>query len=147
MSQLTFQTDRYNFAEFSREDRTVLVKIIPVENRGVTEDDVREIEKFLCEIGKWETLVKAGLNLLSELKIVQIEEEAMSYYEREFGPQRYNLRVTRDRFNKRIDVRIWLTTEERRRRGEEVLPIQEVYRQIKNIPKWRNFIKSNSTTA
>lgn len=142
MSSLTFQTENYKFVEFNQVDRVVNIKIVPTEGRDITDHDITEIEEFLHEIGKWEALIKTGFNLLSDLKIVQIDPETATYYKREFGPQKYNVRVTSGSMNLSINARISLTSEERRRREDPLLPVQEVYRQIENIPKWRTFIKT-----
>jgi len=147
MSTTAFQTEKYRF-EFVQEREFVLIKIKLVEplahRRDITDEDVKEIENFLDDVGKWETLVKTGINLLSDLEIVQISEETKRYHQREFGAEKYRIEV-RKSSNWHIDATIELSREERHRRGdrEVQLPVDEVFKQIQNIPKWKSFIKAS----
>lgn len=92
-------------------------------------------------MGKWESLMKTGINLIEELGILSINETIKEKYQKEFGAENYIIK--HKKANGRIvDVSLRLTKAEslRRSRGERELfelPTEEVTRQLKNIPKWR----------
>jgi hypothetical protein len=140
------QTEKYKFTDFEQTDSGISFNVVTIEENDVTEDDREEIEAFLNDLGKWESLVKAGLNLLSELKIVQVEEITLQNYQKEFGSEKYRVNVQRGRFGRHLRVNVYLSIEERHRRAgtgdSSVLQVQEIYDQLKNIPKWRAFRKA-----
>lgn len=147
MSRFLLETEKYRF-EFIQEQITVLIKIKLTEElaqtRDVTDEDVEEIKKFFEDIGKWETLLKTGINFLSDLEIIQVSEETQRYYQKEFSPEKYRIEVNKLSYWL-IKARVHLSGEERHRRsgGEPQLLVDEVYKQVKNIPKWKSFIKTS----
>jgi len=145
---LKFQTEKYEF-EFVQEGNYVLIRIKLAEGfskmRDIVAADCEEIEQFLSDIGKWENLIKAGLNLLFHLEIVQVNEDTMSRYEGEFGPEKYEIEVKKTK-DWLIVAWIYVSREERYRRWggiENQLPVNEIYEQVRNIPKWKSFKKAS----
>ena len=140
------QTENYKFTNFEQSDSGVSFNIVTIEGIDVTDDYKEEIEAFLDELGKWESLVKAGLNLISELKIAQIDETTLQNYQKEFGSEKYRVNVQRGRFGRRLVVHAYLSREERHRREgtgiSSVLQVQEIHDQLKNVSKWRAFKKA-----
>jgi len=136
------QTEKYEFADFEQADSGISFNVVPIERRDVADDDKEEIEAFLKDLGKWESLVRAGLNLLSELKIIQVDETTLRNYEKEFGNEKYRVNVQRDSSDRHLRVHMRLSREERHRRASSFLQVQEIYDQLKNAPKWRVFKKA-----
>lgn len=64
-----------------------------IEGRDVTNDDKKKIKAFLDELWEWESLIKAGLNLVSELKIIQVDQTTLQNYHKEFGREKYRVNV------------------------------------------------------
>ena len=136
------KTEKYKFTDFEQADSGISFSVVPIEGRDVNDDDKEEIEAFLNELGRWESLIKAGLNLISELKIAQIDDTILQNYQKEFGSEKYRANVQRGRFGRHLRVHMHLSSEERHRRTSSFLQVQEIYDQLKNIPKWRAFRKA-----
>lgn len=137
------KTEKYKFVGFEQSGNHMFFFVVPVEGRDIASGDEGEIRDFLEELGKWESLIKAGLNLLSELKIVQVDDTTLQNYQKEFGSEKYRVDIQRDTMHERLRVSIYLTAEERHRREGvglgSTLQVQEIYDQVKNVPKWRAF--------
>jgi hypothetical protein len=142
------QVESYKFMNFEQQDKTVYFCVVPIEGRDVvTNDDIEPLNKFLDDnLGKWENLVKAGLNLVSELGIVPVDETTLGKYQKEFGSENYRINVQRDDFGRSLHVHVCFSAKERHRREASALSlrlkVQEIYGQLKNIPKWKAFEKA-----
>jgi hypothetical protein len=146
MSYEEIQTERYRFTDFRQSDRGMSFNVVKIEGEDFTEDDRGAIEVFLTDLGKWESLVKAGLNLISELRIVPVDETILQNYQKEFGSEKYSINVQIGTSGQFLDVYMRLSREERHRRTgtgvSSFLQVQEIYDQLKNVPKWRAFKKA-----
>ena len=145
-----FQTESYKFVNFHQSGSNVIFEVVPIEGRDVTDDDRTKINEFLRELGKWENVVKAGLNLLSDLTVIQVKQSILQSYEKEFGIEKYTVNIEIASLHQRLTVITRLSREERHRReATETSPVfraQEIYDQVKNIPKWRALQKAMNLT-
>jgi len=137
----------YTFAEFSLLDASTVRFKVTSQSIEVCEEDERRVEGILNNsLGKWESLMKTGLQMLSELRIIQPEQAVLQDYEKPFGMKLYNLRADVDSLRDCIWVFVSLKPEERRRRqSANVTPIfqvDEVRNQLGNISKWKAFEKA-----
>lgn len=150
MSYEEFQTESYRFVNFHQIGLNVIFEVVPIEGRDVTDDDRTKINEFLHELGKWENVVKAGLNLLSDLTVIQVEQSILQSYEKEFGIEKYAVNIEIASLRQRLTVITRLSREERHRREatetSPVFRVQEIYDQVKNIPKWRALQKAMNLT-
>ena len=138
----------YKFSEFSiLNDTTVRFKVTS-NFIDFTKDDVIYIEDIIKNnLGKWESLIKTGLHIFSELHIIQPEQAVLQNYEKPFGIELYKSpSVEIDGLHDCLWVFISLTPEERRKRQSAnvtpILQVEEIKRQISNIPKWKAFEKT-----
>jgi len=140
------QVESYKFTNFEQSENRVSFRVATIEGRDLTTDDRDMLEAFLDDIGKWESLVKAGLNLLFELSIVQVDETTLQKYQKEFGSEKYTRNIGRDSLGRYLYVHVRLSRDERHRREgtglDSTLQVQEIYDQLNNVPKWRAFKKA-----
>jgi len=137
----SFETEKYSFHfykdEHFRRTNALKAHVATVEQRNMTEDDLKELKLFFGDIGKWENLSIAIRNLLKDLGIIIREgTEPM----KEFGSEKYNIEWQMNHEFALITIR--LAPEERRRRTEVdrqpvELTLKEITEQVKNVPKWQ----------
>jgi len=138
----------YKFSEFSILDDTTVRFKVTSNFIDFTKDDVIYIEDIIKNnLGKWESLIKTGLHIFSELHIIQPEQAVLQNYEKPFGIELYKSpSVEIDGLHDCLWVFISLTPEERRKRQSAnvtpILQVEEIKRQISNIPKWKAFEKT-----
>ena len=141
-----FRTEKYDFFDFSQAHISVLVGIRRIDDQNITDDDLKELRQFFNDMGKWESLMTAGISLIEDLGILPISERIKENYQKEFGAENYIIEL--ERADERVvRVKLRLTNEEclRRSGGGRVSGIrllkEEIIRQVKNVPKWRALTK------
>ena len=146
MSFQEIKIDNYKLWDFEQIRNDVLFKVAAVDRLGVDEADKEKIEAILNVVGKWESLIKTGLHLFSELRLIQLEQAALRNYEKTFGMEFYELGIDVGRFRDYFYVSFHLKPEERHKRErshlDPLLPVEEIYDQIANISKWKAFEKT-----
>ena len=140
----------YKFGEFTQERYGVTFQVTRIDEYAVTRDDETKINSILKELGKWENVVKAGLYLLSELKLITVDATFLHEYEKRFDSEIYQITAETTGFERLYFVRIMLSQEEGRRRTAnglgDILQLQEIYDQLKNVPKWEALQKALKIT-
>lgn len=136
----------YTVENFAQEANSVRFYFRRIDEYDITIEDVPRIEIILNELGKWEGVLKAGHFLLSELGLVKGETSIPHEYRNEFDFETYDVTPFTENFDDGLLVRITLSMEERRRRRTlglgDTLQLQEVYDQLKNVPKWEALQKA-----
>jgi hypothetical protein len=140
-----YKFDNFRFAE--RSTSTVLFDFMLDSENEVTSDDKQKIMTMLCEMGKWESVIKTGFILFSELGIRHIEPATLQQYEKPSGAELYEISLVERQTNPYFATcKIHLKADELQRRQHlNVNPVftsEEVANQIKNIPKWKAFEKT-----
>lgn len=144
------ETEKYEFYWYQGEDirrhpKNVTVKVRTIEGRDITEQNLGELKDYFRNMGKWETFVKAGKELLEDFGIGTKSEKE---HEREFGFDKYEMDF--ERREEQLTVTIKLTPKESRRRtrgstsSATVPPLEEIAQQIRNVPKWKTLRKAIS---
>lgn len=140
-----FKTEKYDFFDFFQTPVSVQVGIRRVDEQNITNEDLEELGQFFNDMGKWQSLMKAGISLIEDLGIFSISETIKETYQKEFGAENYIIEL--ERADERVmRVKLRLTSEECLRRSEGKrdsmqLPEEEIIRQVKNVPKWRALSK------
>lgn len=132
----------YKDEHFSRTN-TILADVTTVEDKDLTEDDLRELQLFLDDIGKWENFTVATRNLLEDLRLVN--NKATVEPIKELGVEKYKIEIKRE--YQRIMITIGLAPEERHRRTKSQsaeFELKEIIEQVRNIPKWQMLTKTLS---
>jgi bifunctional N-acetylglucosamine-1-phosphate-uridyltransferase/glucosamine-1-phosphate-acetyltransferase GlmU-like protein len=143
--------DYYKFKNFRREENSV-VFAVECENKEVDVDNRAEIESFLKDIGKWDCLVYSGVFLLSDLKnIYSTQKNNPEKYLTKFGVDLYKpALVTIEEKKEKTDncilkIKIDLNETELQKRLLQKYPallVDEIIKQVENIPKWIVFQKT-----
>lgn len=139
--------EKYKFSEFTiLQTSTVRFKVTS-NSYEVTVDDENYIKDAInSNLGMWESLIKTGLQVFSELGIIHLEQGIPEEYERPFGVELYEVTTSTERPHDWIWAFISLTTEERHRRQNAnlnpLLQVEEIKGQLSNITKWKNFSKT-----
>jgi len=145
MSFVDIVISDYKFSNFRAVDAVVSFAVGTIEGRDVSGDDANKIVELLHHLGKWENLLKTSLNLISELKIRPVDQTTLQYYQKEFGSEKYHTDAKLGKLSSNLAVTMHLESEERRKREalgiDHGLHIEEIYDQLKNIPKWISFKK------
>jgi hypothetical protein len=94
----------YRFYSFLATRTGVTFCVARLDGEDVNEGDRNGTIAILDELGKWENVIKTGLHLLSELKIVQVDQTTLQNYERIFGRELYSFQAEIDNLSQRIDV-------------------------------------------
>jgi hypothetical protein len=157
MNEQDFETEKYLFYIYKIQSRRNAVEREDIGSVGVnvayldkhTEQQIKveEIKELLKDMGKWETVVKAGKSLLEDFGIT---EKSETENEEEFGYEKYTMKYSQDR--KSVYVIIGLTQEEslRRSKGDyrQLKPSEkEIAEQIKNIQKWQKLRRAISEVS
>jgi hypothetical protein len=95
------------------------------------------IKEYLEDLGKWEVVIKAFSNLLGEA----VSKPPPSI--KTFSPGAYRIEAKVD--EEYVRGTISLAKEERWRRREGSLSIDEILPQLKNVDKWRNLQRAISS--
>jgi hypothetical protein len=127
--------------------KTLRFKVTPNTNEVTPNDEAYIKEIIQDNLGKWESLIKTGLYVFSEIGIIHPETAILERYEKPFGIELYSEpSVERDGLNDWLWVFITLTQNERiKRRNANINPIiqvEEIWNQLINIPKWKAFEKT-----
>ncbi|MCK4952889.1 hypothetical protein KAS14_03825 [Candidatus Bathyarchaeota archaeon] len=127
----------------------VIVNIQRIDKQNITDIDIQELQQIFNDMGKWENLMKTGINFLNELGITPITRINKEFYQREFGAEKYNGKVEREKDpsgNEIVKVIFELTEDELHRRENQKMKTslseEEIKEQIQNIPKWRMLTKT-----
>jgi hypothetical protein len=135
--EIIVDTEWYKFLVREGELESVLVVANP-KIREATEEDLKSIQVFLEDLGRWEKLVSSAAALLRALGS-DIEGGTINY---PHGGERYEiaLKIESPRGVGKVIVGIIrLKDEESKRRAHMrscFLPAKEIASQIENIPKW-----------
>jgi len=139
----------YTFSEFAVVGTsTVRFKVNTISGRDITAEDERTVRDVLNNLGKWESLIRTGLQLFSELGFIHPEPATLQNYEKPFGVELYSTATEIDRRygNDSVWVGLSLTTQERHRREaahlNPLLQVEEIRSQLSNLPKWKAFEKT-----
>jgi hypothetical protein len=120
--------------------------MVTIEGRDITETDSQTVKGILNDFGKWENLIKTGLHMLSDLRIVQIEQSILQSYEKPCGIELYEVAIGRGNLGLRLDCSIHITPEERHKREQlnvsPIFSVEEITNQLSNVPKWKAFEKT-----
>ena len=141
----------YRFWKFELSRSSVIFCIAPYNDRRSIQEDEEKIKAILSNLGNWERLVKTGLYLLSDLKIIQLDQKATQEIEEPFGTELYEIKVAISNadWKSLLFGAICLTSEERERRKDDKLnhdiSVKEITNQLNNIPKWQSFEKTLKT--
>ena len=127
----------------------VTVSIQRIDKQNITEIDIQELQQLFNDMGKWENLMKTGINFLTELGITPIDGINKEFSQREFGAEKYNGKVEREKDssgNEIVKVIFGLTEDELHRRENQKMKTslseEEIKEQVQNIPKWRMLTKT-----
>ena len=116
-----------------------------LERRDITEQNMGELKDFFRDMGKWETFVKAGKELLEDIGIGKKSEKES---EKEFGFGKYEMSFERREEIVMVTVKLTPKESRRRTRGSTssaiVPPLEEIAQQIRNVPKWQTLRKAIS---
>ncbi|MFH0817552.1 MAG: hypothetical protein V1909_02855 [Candidatus Micrarchaeota archaeon] len=141
-----FTFGKYTFSEFSMLDNDTVRCKVQTNSLAMTEEDANNVSGIINNMGKWENVVKTGLNLLAELGIGNLSQATTQNNEIPFEIEPYEPRASLDGFNRCLWVFFSLTSEEyRRRENAQINPIiqpEEITSQLANIPKWKAFGKT-----
>jgi len=138
----------YKFSDFTiSNSSTVCFKATNNNSSYATQEDSEFIkDEINNNLGKWESVIKTGIHVFAELGIIQPEQTTLQNYEKSFGMELYECKVSLSLRDNCIWVSISLTQGElQKRQGANVSPIiqiQEITNQMRNIPKWRAFGKT-----
>jgi len=142
MSFKQIKTKFWEFTDFLETRISVEFKAVPLERRIVNDADIDTIREFLQDIGEWESIIKGVRYLLSEIEIIS----AVSSAAEDHNFQDYIWDISVGSVHQWVDVRVRLSPDERHlRQGlkrSTKLNIEEIHRQLKNIPKWKALEKS-----
>jgi len=131
------ESSDYRF-EFKLNRSSVIFGAVRVDGNDLTADDEQRVIECLKDMGKWEATVKALSDLLTGA--------GLSNATSNINPSRLNAYETQ--LDKDRDVttgRIYLSPEERHRRNEAPLSVEEISGQVENIDKWRNLQRAISS--
>lgn len=139
MQEKKFETEKYVFW-FYQKDLGVGIGIAPIERpREVTDEDVKEIQNFLKDMGKWENFVQALKSLLEDLEISK-KLGVESGIKKDFGFEKYEVTYWKERDHIKVAINLTSLESLRRTKGATQyarLPLEEITEQVKNIPKWQ----------
>lgn len=143
MSEERFETKECVFL-IQQVENQVRVRVGSTQGLDLNADDQRNVESYMDDLGKWEELVRAGVSFFGDNMVNSTGVDISSPYNL-IPREEYNFTYTRDRGV--ITVFIRLSSEERLIRTGAVganlrLPLEEVAPQIKNVLKWRSFIRA-----
>ena len=130
----------YRF-DFELRGTTVSFKAIRADGESVTNDDEQRVRECLNDIGKWETVKKAFLDLISGIELAKNALEIKAY-----TVESYNMETKVEEGTVRGSIR--LSENERHlrdARGEGSITAEEVARQMRNVDKWRNMQRALSS--
>jgi hypothetical protein len=147
MSTQEIKIESYRFFNFRlAENTTVLFSVAVIEGRDFNGTDSQKVTGILNGLGKWESLIKGGLNVLSDLRIIQIEQSTLQSYEKSCGIESYEVNIQRGALGLQLNCSIHIRPEERRRREQinisPTLTLEEITGQLSNISKWKAFEKA-----
>jgi len=143
-----FKTEKYDFFDFEQRRISVGVGIRRVDEQNITDGDIEELRQFFNDIGKWESLMKTGISLIEDTGITSISETIREKYQKEIGPEKYNINIERVENGYLARASLSLTREEclKRSQGRSdsgiQLPLEEIVEPVRNITKWRTLIKT-----
>ena len=149
MTEETIMVDSYTFWNFKldKASNTLSFCVGFLGGRDLRDEDKQTVEDMLNDLGKWETLVRTGLHLLSDLRIRQIEQATIQNYDKPLGTGIYKYTVEKADID-RLDCSIHIKKEERERRNqlkiEPIFSVKEITNQLNNVPKWKAFQKTIS---
>jgi hypothetical protein len=115
----------------------VTFSAVRIDRTDPSPDDERLIKEYLEDLGKWEVVIKAFSNLLGEA----VSKPPPSI--KTFSPGAYRIEAKVD--EEYVRGTISLAKEERWRRREGSLSIDEILPQLKNVDKWRNLQRAISS--
>ena len=130
----------YRF-DFDMRGTTVTFKTARLGGGDVTNEDEQWVTECMSDLGKWETVKKAFLDLISGVDLAKNALEIKAY-----TVKSYNIETKFEEGTVRGSVR--LSEEERRLRnakGEGSISVEEVARQLRNVDKWRNMQRAISS--
>ncbi len=140
-----FETERYKFYFEQSEDK-VLLFVSTIERRDFMDSDVKYVEEFFEDMGKWETLLRSSIDLLGALNIISLDDKIKESLKQEFGQEKYVIKqLEQDYSEPEIRrFRISLSASERHLREARQegikLEIREIRQQAENVRKWRNLM-------
>jgi hypothetical protein len=147
MSTQEIIIDNYRFQNFSLAGNTTInFTAETIEGRDITETDSQTVRGIFNDLGKWESLIRTGLHMLSDLRITQIEQSTLQSYEKPCGIELYEVGIGRGSLGLRLDCSIHIKLEERHKREQlnvsPIFSVEEITSQLTNIPKWKAFEKT-----
>jgi hypothetical protein len=152
--------DDYRFFDFSSlPDNSIVFSVESFYGKELTQKDVDAVREILADMGKWENLVKGGLTLLSDLRIININQTELQTYDKPVGAELYDpeVHIASGSCNYLITVNFRLAVEERHKREERqvkiyhrldnipLITVEEISGQVCNIAKWKAFKKTLET--
>ena len=142
--------DDYKFKNFSSDGNSVFFKVICI-GREADEEDRSEVASLMKEIGKWDYLSTTATFLSLDLNMNSSQKSNPKKYKTKFGTDLYNLPEVSltEKANKNdtrfLKVSITLSANELKKRqilrSGPYLPVDEIIKQVENIPKWVVFQK------
>jgi len=133
--EIEVKTERYRFVIEGTNDESVAITAKPW-NKSATEDDVKLVQEFLGNMGRWEKLVSSATTLLGALGL-----DKGKTFDYRFGQDKYDIDLGLDTspFGAIVSGIVRLKELEYNRRAMEgscFLPVKEIACQIENISKW-----------
>lgn len=132
-TQAEVKVQRFVFGDFSERNYSVQCKVRVIGKRGMSSEDVSEVNALLKDMGKWEAFVR----LLHDLNIHPQESSSGN-----FGLNQYEVNSHLDELRGVLGVSFTLTEEEAMHRtGKTFAEIKtdEIANQVRNLEKWHNF--------
>jgi len=108
-----------------------------IDGIDVTDHDREDVLNCLKDMGKWEAVTKAFLDVVGTTGLLNKSSQADPS-----RPEAYTFEIKLD--NDQVRGLVLLSKEERHRRRGSPLTIQEVVQQLKNVDKWRNLQRAIS---
>lgn len=135
----------YTFSQFVLRGYQLRFFVASISERDLNDEDKQIVESILASLGKWECLVKTGLQFFSDLGFINPDLAVLEKSEKPFGSELYSIGVSPGGTPEHLTVFVTLVPEERFRReaaGLNLLQVEEVQAQLSNVPKWKNFEKT-----
>ena len=131
----------YKFSEGTVNVDTVTLKVTTYTLR-YTQDHLNQVTDIMKNLGKWEGLIKTGLDIFAELGLGQPSQTTLDKYEKPFGIELYDslaIEIDNRMDSRCLWVSISLTDEERQKRqNAEIRPIIQLRRLRVKFQIFRN---------
>jgi hypothetical protein len=129
---------QFTFSKIVGQDELLTYK---VKRKDGSKTVQHEIESFLEDMGKWETLRDTSLNILHDIGLMREEDQTKQFY----GRDKYKINYDELKLTNIVVGEIILKEQEKNCRPPSEQNVDslcvEISDQIRNIPKWRDLRK------